>query len=114
MFFARSGVVAASLLVLRSTLSMAAPLSEKPIHELEKRISCHTTEVPINNACVSCASLHKNATTCTYGVVNPGPEYQINYGVVNSGRKYVCRVYLDLICIVTRLLGWFLEIIMLS
>ncbi|SCZ93622.1 BZ3500_MvSof-1268-A1-R1_Chr6-3g08778 [Microbotryum saponariae] len=45
MFFARSGVVAASLLVLRSTLSMAAPLSEKAIHELEKR------HAPASGAC---------------------------------------------------------------
>ncbi|SCV66955.1 BQ2448_5601 [Microbotryum intermedium] len=82
MFFARSGIVAATLLILQSTLSIAAPLSGNGVHELEKRITCQATEVPINNACVSCASLYKNASTCTRSV-----PVTCSYGVVNSVRK---------------------------
>ncbi|SCV66908.1 BQ2448_5554 [Microbotryum intermedium] len=82
MFFARSGVVAATLLILQSTLSIAAPLSANAVHELEKRITCQATEVTINNACVSCASLYKNASTCTRSV-----PLTCSYGVVNSVRK---------------------------
>ncbi|SCV66920.1 BQ2448_5566 [Microbotryum intermedium] len=82
MFFARSGLVAATLLILQSTLSIAAPLSPNAVHELEKRITCQATEVAINNACVSCASLYKNASTCTRSV-----PLTCSYGVVNSVRK---------------------------
>ncbi|SCV73850.1 BQ2448_6280 [Microbotryum intermedium] len=82
MFFTRSDVVAATLLILQSTFSIAAPLSGNAGHQLEKRITCQTTEVPINNACVSCASLYKNASTCTRSV-----PLTCSYGVVNSARK---------------------------
>ncbi|SCZ95746.1 BZ3500_MvSof-1268-A1-R1_Chr8-1g09770 [Microbotryum saponariae] len=82
MFFARSGVVAATLLVLQSTLSIAAPLSDKAVHELEKRISCHTNEIAKNNACVSCASLYTNATTCSRSA-----PLTCSYGEVNSKRQ---------------------------
>ncbi|SCV66907.1 BQ2448_5553 [Microbotryum intermedium] len=82
MFFARSGVVAATLLVFQATLSIAAPLSDNTVHQLEKRITCQATEVAINNACVSCASLYKNASTCTRSV-----PLTCSYGVVNSVRK---------------------------
>ncbi|SCV70328.1 BQ2448_1722 [Microbotryum intermedium] len=82
MFFARSSVVAATLLILQSTLSIAAPLSDNAVHELEKRITCHTNEVPINNTCVSCTSLYTNASTCTRSV-----PVTCSYGVVNSARK---------------------------
>ncbi|SCZ95710.1 BZ3500_MvSof-1268-A1-R1_Chr8-1g09745 [Microbotryum saponariae] len=82
MFFPRSGVVAATLLVLQSTLSIAAPWAKNAVHDLEKRITCHTNEVSINNACVSCASLYKNATTCTRSV-----PLTCSYGVVDSARK---------------------------
>ncbi|KDE03988.1 hypothetical protein MVLG_05557 [Microbotryum lychnidis-dioicae p1A1 Lamole] len=81
MFFARSGVVAATLLVLQSTLSIAAPLSDKAVHELEKLISCHTNEIAKNNACVSCVSLYTNATTCSRSA-----PLTCSYGEVNSKR----------------------------
>ncbi|SGY41504.1 BQ5605_C003g02521 [Microbotryum silenes-dioicae] len=49
MFFPslRSGVVTATLLVLQSTLSIAAPWSKNAVHDLEKRITCHTNEISI-------------------------------------------------------------------
>ncbi|SGY41514.1 BQ5605_C003g02522 [Microbotryum silenes-dioicae] len=77
MFFARSGVIAATLLVLQSTLSIAAPALE-----LEKRITCNANEIAKNNACVSCASIYTNATTCSRS-----EPLTCSYGVPNSARK---------------------------
>ncbi|KDE04001.1 hypothetical protein MVLG_05570 [Microbotryum lychnidis-dioicae p1A1 Lamole] len=82
MFSARSGVIAATLLVLQSTRSIAAPLSDNAVHGLEKRITCHTNEIAVDNACVSCASLYTNASTCSRSV-----PLTCTYGVVNSARK---------------------------
>ncbi|SGY40986.1 BQ5605_C003g02456 [Microbotryum silenes-dioicae] len=65
LFFARSDIVATTLLIVQSTFSIAAPLSDKTAHGLEKLISCHTNEIAQNNAFVSCASLYPNATTCS-------------------------------------------------
>ncbi|SGY41246.1 BQ5605_C003g02487 [Microbotryum silenes-dioicae] len=83
MFFARSGVVAATLLVLQSTLSIAAPLSDKAVHELEKRISCHTNEIaksesgtssttstpagrpPISTCCLRCLVVEPRPYCCS-------------------------------------------------
>ncbi|SCZ94688.1 BZ3500_MvSof-1268-A1-R1_Chr12-3g04046 [Microbotryum saponariae] len=75
------------------------------VHELEKRITCHDNEVAIthddhrwsaniiltsfgtpsltaDNACVSCASLYKNASTCTRSA-----PLTCTYGAVNSTRN---------------------------
>ncbi|SCZ95791.1 BZ3500_MvSof-1268-A1-R1_Chr8-1g09800 [Microbotryum saponariae] len=82
MIFARSGIVAATLLIVQSTFSIAAPLSDNTVHGLEKRISCHTNEIAENNACVSCASLYPNATTCSRS-----EPLTCSYGVPNSKRK---------------------------
>ncbi|SGY61286.1 BQ5605_C007g04544 [Microbotryum silenes-dioicae] len=50
MLFPRNGVVAATLLVLQSTLSIAAPLWDSAVHELEKRITCHTDEISVTRS----------------------------------------------------------------
>ncbi|SCV67722.1 BQ2448_5333 [Microbotryum intermedium] len=106
MLFARSGIVASTLLIVQSSFSIATHLSDKAVHELGKRITCGIprsasvtrnlipppwppysltaapSQSPPHNACVSCASLYKNTSTCTRSV-----PVTCSYGAVNSARK---------------------------
>ncbi|SCZ97831.1 BZ3500_MvSof-1268-A1-R1_Chr7-3g09608 [Microbotryum saponariae] len=104
MVLARSGLLAATLLVLQSTLSIAAPVLDKAIHALEKRIACHTNEIAITSGCffshfmknstlgvdqgecptLACCvlPLYTNATKCSRS-----EHLTCSYGVPNSKRK---------------------------
>ncbi|SCZ96484.1 BZ3500_MvSof-1268-A1-R1_Chr8-2g10224 [Microbotryum saponariae] len=83
MVLARSGLLAATLLVLQSTLSIAAPVLDKAIHALEKRIACHTNEIAISGTLACCVlPLYTNATKCSRS-----EHLTCSYGVPNSKRK---------------------------
>ncbi|SGY32208.1 BQ5605_C002g01333 [Microbotryum silenes-dioicae] len=83
MVLARSGLLAATLLVLQSTLTIAAPVLGQAIHSLEKPLACHTNEIAISGT-LACRvlPLHTNATKCSRS-----EHLTCSYGVPNSKRN---------------------------